>query len=1133
MARAKAGEPTRLRRVVSEYARQLVKNALGAQSLAYSGGSLLAVYRLVASGAELAGRLQRAVVVRVAGAPLVRRAPRRGRGRASDDLESAPPGQAVDASLDQAATEWEEPVPYSLALAEAEGTHFALARALHSLAAAQQSALKAVFPFASAAAGVASRARFGGEGARSAPSGGSRAQDGRARPDSLPMDQGTGFDARPLALTAALGVAGSALVFQLQRAVDEKTSLALGSHAVGTAFSPPSRRSAGAGTEFTGGSPAPTAPSLLQPSIAGRPETSFSAAAPPSLGLPSPAPGRAPSTVAFALTREAAAGTPSGLETPELGAGPYAVPNGFDSVFSTPAFAAGRTLSTAVSNLAAPAPGADLPLRPSREAAPPPGAGEGLPLVPEQYPSSYPAGEAYAVSSLSASLGIGRRLEAREGGSTGAVPALSAGEAPGIEDAVQKSGGALLGGDLGPQPGVPGAAPVTHLLDEGPSPPEASLGAEPGVEPPRPAMGAAAPAHVPERAGPVLGDGWLASVAAVAGIGAAVLALLTASSHARGAGSHIQAALTPGTSALEGSRAPPRTDPGLPVSSPVAPGAGFVLSSSPERSSPAFPGLEHDGEPGRAQAGLPDPSTRPPAQGPPVGGRPAARGAPSAPPWDTTPALPLARSVWESVTLLPGILTPPSSWASAPGLGAAGSPRVPTAGAMAVAPGAGESDRPADRATGAFEPPGLSSRSAPLASPAEVRRLPRSPGVGPGPSGSPPLEAGAGGTAVPADEADAVQTASSVRDLLLSSSSELIGASGSTVPGGSSLVAGPQPRLSLGERAPASKPGAGPHPSPGRRAAPADARRIQTEPEPGGVEMPGQSFAASGVDGVKGTGPTEEPREGEPGGRSGAGRALPRAAVEGVSPRIGSEASGLPAVAGGKTPPGVGGIPGEPRGHGEEPPSGIPNLGAGRAWSPLESAYLPALVAALSSRVAPPSMSRVPPTALPLPERTGGDGAPPAQGQSSLSRVQDGGEAHGLARPSRRVEEPGLEGAFEGLESVAEALAVVAALPTTARLDATVSPPARGAMAQTKQGVARQAPKLTGADEPMEPRPGSRLLEGWKSAPEEAVARVLAEAPGQGQQRRGAEAPEPDDRELRRKIEKLVEEDLRRHGYQP
>jgi len=58
-----------------------------------------------------------------------------------------------------------------------------------------------------------------------------------------------------------------------------------------------------------------------------------------------------------------------------------------------------------------------------------------------------------------------------------------------------------------------------------------------------------------------------------------------------------------------------------------------------------------------------------------------------------------------------------------------------------------------------------------------------------------------------------------------------------------------------------------------------------------------------------------------------------------------------------------------------------------------------------------------------------------------------------------------------------------------------------------------------------------QLVEGWRSGPEEALTRMLGE-PSKQPPAAGTEPPqEQDDRELRRKIEKMIDEDLRRHGY--
>ena len=88
----------------------MIRLGLAAQTLSSAGGRQLAISRLISSGIALATQLQRGLVVRVVGAPLVRRRPqRRSRGASPEEYpEPSPASLTETAALDQEATGWED-----------------------------------------------------------------------------------------------------------------------------------------------------------------------------------------------------------------------------------------------------------------------------------------------------------------------------------------------------------------------------------------------------------------------------------------------------------------------------------------------------------------------------------------------------------------------------------------------------------------------------------------------------------------------------------------------------------------------------------------------------------------------------------------------------------------------------------------------------------------------------------------------------------------------------------------------------------------------------------------------------------------------------------------------------------------
>lgn len=151
--------------------------------------------------------------------------------------------------------------------------------------------------------------------------------------------------------------------------------------------------------------------------------------------------------------------------------------------------------------------------------------------------------------------------------------------------------------------------------------------------------------------------------------------------------------------------------------------------------------------------------------------------------------------------------------------------------------------------------------------------------------------------------------------------------------------------------------------------------------------------------------------------------------------------------------------------------------------------------------------------------------APPAESRPAESA---------LGAP-RLLETGRLEGPivndFFGLEAVAQAISIASRLPSTSQVGGSAfvfpqrvvpptraagrAPPARSPPAQVQLATERPA----------------EVNERLRSASEEAISEVLADTssrPSLG----GASPHEPDDRELRKRIERMIEEELRRYGYQ-
>jgi len=1091
-----------------------MRAGLAAQTLSSAGGSRLAVLALIASGIALASQLRRAVIVRVVGAPLVRRRPRR-RSRALSE-EYQPPARFADrppSAGDEGTTEWMEIIPLSLAVAEVDTQAFTLARALPSMVAAQQSRFRTLPSASGAVARAVGSAAFSPGEPRAPPSETSVEPVRRGSPDSFPEGQGTFFagEAAALAVGAAFRASASSLVFDLSIAARETTEMAMGSQAVGARFVPQAPRAASEGTGFRSLPPASASPSLLDSSVTGIVDTSFktrlptganlglvppssapSSATPPASGAPTPdlpiaretaspsgMSAEASGPPAGGLSGAAGAGASSPSSSPDLNAGPYAVPNGFNSALSTSAFAVGARLSMGVRSLASSGPSTQLPLRASQHPAASEGGSMRMPVVPEQYPSSYPVGVAFSISAMVASLGLGPPAPSSVPAVEGQAGRVGLGADSGKEEETGTGGTALVGGTIETlEPGLAGASPLQaetsppSQLDTGAYSSPTRAGLDDGAQP-SPFHAEFAPLQ------PLFGDRWATAVASAAGIGRAMLGLLSlaetspayggswsrdAETRTYGVPSQVGAVrgYGPAGSDLETDRAStPETNLGrepLPSPGRTRPLDALVSASdylrstrwqkvrlesavSAAQSSPpsAYPRSESDLDlaPGGIDAG----------QSPLGGYRPSraedwARGTLSASYLRASP------SVWKAVTLLPGILAP-----------------------VVASVGRGRGRRSSRR----FQ---------------------------------------------------ALRLATSLRSSLLA---EFASAAGAQV---WDFVAGPHTALggALGvahlmtgtevvSEAAAGLVAAGSLTAPQRFAGP-------SPPLPASL--------AAGVGSIE----TGSDESGEPSTHT----PSPRGSLEGVvSP--GERASGTfvrertPALAKRVDLFDLGGV-------GEAGPvAGGPQPALSR------TAYLPLLLAASASRAIlaagvsawaarasalaaelAGSERAAPGAGLPLPagRTTMVEPSPPV----SLPPLERELEAASPFRPLGRGEDT--EGVFFGLEAIAQALSLAASLPSAARSQGTgaLLPPRTAAQPRATAAVGR-APGTASPEAQYAGEPSPRPQEAWRSVPEETIARMLGEA-SRRPTHPGEEAPqESDDRELRRKLEKIVDEELRRHGYQP
>lgn len=289
MAKRAEDELSTLRKTVATYVRSLIGVGIAAQTLSSAGGSYLAISRLISSGIALASQLQRGIIVRVVGAPLVRRRPRRrSRGEGADEYPEPPASVTQEAEgRYQGATEWEEAVSPPLALAEMNNEPFALARMLPSIVAAQQSTFRALSSVSGAVARAGAGTSFAPGASRVSPSQTSLEPAQRGSPDAFPENQATSFAEQTpaLAVGTAFRAAASNMALNLSSAAHEMTNIALGSQAVGAGFAPPQSRAASEGTGFSPSSQAVSSPSLLQQSITGSVDTSLKSPSPSGANL--------------------------------------------------------------------------------------------------------------------------------------------------------------------------------------------------------------------------------------------------------------------------------------------------------------------------------------------------------------------------------------------------------------------------------------------------------------------------------------------------------------------------------------------------------------------------------------------------------------------------------------------------------------------------------------------------------------------------------------------------------------------------------------------------------------------------------------------------------------------------------
>ena len=639
-----------LRKAVASYVGALIGVGIAAQAVSSGGRRSTVLRRLISTGVALASQLQREVIVRVVGAPLVRKRPGRrvrSRGGAPNHLDApvTTPGQTVEP--EEAETGWQAVAPLSLAVAQMDSQPFSIARTMYSMVAAQRSTFESLASLNSAVARVVTGTTFSPAAPRTSPSATSLEAVKGPRPEFFPADQGTSFaGATELGLAASFTRAASSLLFVLASTVRSATDSTLGSQAVGTAFAPLPPRVTNERTGFALEVRGPTSPSLAHPSISGVADTTMTVqppgASPPALprrtysppGTAYPSTPNLPPTMETSgplryglsssddrgsststgvpLTGEDAGpadlpalvgGPSSGRPSRQSGASPvesraepsagtYAVPNGFNSVFFSPAFASATKLSIQVRSLASPPGSAQLPLRAEQATLPADAPTSGEAVQTATQPSSYPDGTAFSLSSVVARLGIavsaptsfaplpgkepnGSSLVGEPKADGSPVPALgTTGSA--LADEEREFSGGPLGASMPFAAGevAPGGAPPagdSHELEPAASSPDGPpLVAELRSE--------SREGSLPG-GGQVFGERWLAAVAMAAGLGGTMIAAISHSGSSAPATLAVRGLVpSPGASFRPPSpdgvaSRPPRAEPSVEVAVPRAGGA--------------------------------------------------------------------------------------------------------------------------------------------------------------------------------------------------------------------------------------------------------------------------------------------------------------------------------------------------------------------------------------------------------------------------------------------------------------------------------------------------------------------------------------------------------------------------------
>jgi len=216
---------------------------------------------------------------------------------------------------------------------------------------------------------------------------------------------------------------------------------------------------------------------------------------------------------------------------------------------------------------------------------------------------------------------------------------------------------------------------------------------------------------------------------------------------------------------------------------------------------------------------------------------------------------------------------------------------------------------------------------------------------------------------------------------------------------------------------------------------------------------------------------------------------------------------------------------------------------------PTAVAYLTALQAALASRATlSAGVTRSAGISSSLPsEAAGGQRAPAGFGPPAQPAPSAPARPSLLSEPATtegELEEAGsrqpvearggADAAFFGLEAISQALSVAARLPSAAHMNGpiAITPPRRGIQAGSA-AASRQPARGAPAEVRYAVEQPARPLDAWRSAPEDEIARMLGEQSRQPTPSSPDVSKEPDERELRRKIEKMIDEELRRYGYQP